>query len=78
MELLLKLLKVRRKLGRRLGGRLGRRLGGRLRRVGGVKYLMVCIKEGAVCKDLVNTDMQVSVTVAPSPVTAYKPFDSST
>ena len=38
---------------------------------------MVRTKEGAVCKDPVNTSMQVSVTIAPYPVAAYKPLNSS-
>ena len=39
---------------------------------------MVRIKEGAVYKkDPVNTSMQVSITVALSPVAAYKPLNSS-
>jgi hypothetical protein len=37
---------------------------------------VVRTKEGAVCKDLV--DMQVSVAVAPGPVAAYEPLNSST
>jgi hypothetical protein len=39
---------------------------------------VVYIKEGAVYKDLVDTSMQVSVTVAPSLIAVYKPFDFST
>ena len=39
---------------------------------------MVRIKEGTVYKkDPVDTGMQVSITVAPGPVTAYKPLNSS-
>lgn len=46
-------------------------------KVGGAEYSVVRIKEGAVCKDLVDTGMQVSVTVAFGPVAAHEPLDSS-
>jgi hypothetical protein len=45
-------------------------------KVGGVEYSVVRIKEGAIYKDLV--DIQVSVAIAPSPIAAHKPLDSST
>ena len=38
---------------------------------------MVRIKEVAIYKDPANTSMQVSVTITLSPVTAYKPLNSS-
>jgi len=38
---------------------------------------VVRIKEGAIYKDLVNTGIQVSITVAFNPVTIYKPPNSS-
>jgi hypothetical protein len=44
-------------------------------KVGGVEYSVVRIKEGAVYKDLV--DIQVSMAIAPGPVAAYKPLNSS-
>jgi hypothetical protein len=44
-------------------------------KVGGAEYSVVRIKEGAVCKDLV--DIQVSMAVAPGPVAAHEPLDSS-
>ena len=34
-------------------------------------------KESAVCEDPVDTGMQVSITIAPGPVAAYKPLNSS-
>jgi hypothetical protein len=42
-----------------------------------VEYLVVRIKEGAVYKDPVDTSIQVSITIAPSPVATYKPLNSS-
>ena len=47
-------------------------------KVGGAEYSVVYIKEGTIYKkDLVNTGIQVSMTVAPNPVAAYKPLNSS-
>ena len=42
-----------------------------------MEYLVVCIKEGAIYKDPVDTSMQVSITIAPSPITTYKSLNSS-
>ena len=46
-------------------------------KVRGAEYLVVRIKEGAIYKDPVNTSIQVSITIAPGPITAYKPLNSS-
>ena len=46
-------------------------------KVGGAEYSVVRTREGAVCKDPVDTSMQVSVTVAPGPVATHEPLDSS-
>ena len=42
-----------------------------------MEYLVVRIRGGAVYKDPVNTSMQVSITIAPSPIATYKPLNSS-
>ena len=46
-------------------------------KVRGAEYSVVRTREGAVYKDPVNTSIQISVTVAPSPITAHEPLDSS-
>jgi hypothetical protein len=39
---------------------------------------VIRIRGGAVYKDPVDTSIQVSIAIAPSPIAAYKPLNSST